>query len=366
MPADYRETLFARRGLYPRRFRRGERQTFERLMLQFGRRLETRLIALCPVDKGDLRDSIGVNVTIADLTIRVRMLFYGRWVRRGNRFIDQAKRVEARWVQGRIRALFPEPTAEERRQRERDQERLRREREREYRRERERRRKLREERAASAFLPTLDDCDNIPAMTTLNVPAQGKPLFARLNLVNLETTPEGRLRAVIAHINQRNRNGYLYLPGSIGQQPTAASVFNHGSFLGTELPVADGEVTEDGDVVTVSAQYDMDDGRSAAAFRWITRHPNADYSIAIVPNGPVDYRREENGDGTLVFHSVRTPEFSPVIMGADSDTYTVETSGLDLSAVNTPEIEPEPIPDATIAQYWANRLARSAMLARLG
>ena len=217
MPADYRETLFTRRGLYPRRFRAGERQTFERLMLQFGRRLETRLIALCPVDKGDLRDSISVNVTIADLTIRVRMLFYGRWVRRGNRFIDQAKRVEARWVQGRIRALFPDQTARNagngsgirsgcavsgngRTARKGNVGAS----------------CARPGGSSSAFLPPLDVCDTIPNMTTPNVPAQGRPLFARLNLVNVETTEEGRLKAVVAHINQRNQNGYLYLPESIG------------------------------------------------------------------------------------------------------------------------------------------------------
>ena len=260
MPADYRETLFTRRGLYPRRFRAGERATFERLMLQFGRRLETRLIALCPVDKGDLRDSISVNVTIVDLTIRVRMLFYGRWVRRGNRFIDQAKRVEARWVQGRIRALFPDQTAEERRQRERDQERLRRERERAYRKERERRRKLREARASSAFLPMVDVCDNMLAMTTPNVPAQGRPLFARLQLTNVQASDEGRLRAVIAHINQRNQNGYLWLPGSIGQQSIMGSRWNHSSFMGgTDEPVSKGSVLEDGDLVSIDVQYDMDD-----------------------------------------------------------------------------------------------------------
>ena len=244
MPADYRETLFTRRGLYPRRFRAGERATFERLMLQFGRRLETRLIALCPVDKGDLRDSISVNVTIADLTIRVRMLFYGRWVRRSNRFIDQAKRVEARWVQGRIRALFPDQTAEERRQRERDQEgyavsgngrtarkgnggascaKLAR---------------IARPRMPVHFYRMLDVCDTIPNMTTPNVPAQGRPLFARLQLTNVQASDEGRLRAVIAHINQRNQNGYLWLPGSIGQQVSRAAGGITVPFMGMDEPVS--------------------------------------------------------------------------------------------------------------------------------
>ena len=352
MPADYRETLFTRRGLYPRRFRAGERQTFERLMLQFGRRLETRLIALCPVDKGDLRDSIGVNVTIADLTIRVRMLFYGRWVRRGNRFIDQAKRVEARWVQGRIRALFPDQTAEERRQRERDQERLRRERERAYRKERERRRKLREareDRAAPnsvAFLPMLDVCGSISAMTTPNVPAQGRPLFARLQLTNVQASDEGRLRAVIAHINQRNQNGYLWLPGSIGNQSIMGSRWNHGSFLSYEEPVSKGSVVEDGELVSIDVQYDMDDPRSAASFRRIRNDPDTEYSLGVYNTGEVEYRENEDGQRTIAFHSVRAAEYSPVIMGADLDTYTIGTNGVNelsqwLSTISDPT-PPEP------------------------
>ena len=82
MPADYRETLFTRRGLYPRRFRRGERATFERLMLRFAEYLQGRLQRWCPVRTGRLRDSIRVNVTLTDLIVRVRMLFYGRYVRR--------------------------------------------------------------------------------------------------------------------------------------------------------------------------------------------------------------------------------------------------------------------------------------------
>ena len=356
MPADYRETLFTRRGIYPRRFRAGERQTFERLMLQFGRRLETRLIAFCPVDKGDLRDSISVNVTIADLTIRVRMLFYGRWVRRGNRFIDQAKRVEARWVQGRIRALFPDQTAEERRQRERDQERLRRERERAYRKERERRRKLREARASSAFLPMVDVCDNMPGMTTPNVPAQGRPLFAQVQLANVQTTPEGKLRAVIAHVNQRNRNGYLYLPGSIGQQHIAVSEWNHSSFLGTALPVAEGMAIEDGDLIMAEVQYDMEDARASAAFGWVQRHPNADFSIGVVPNGPVDFRTEENGDSTLIFHSLLTPEMSPVMIGADADTYIVETNAVTIAAPPEPANAPPEGMDAIMARIMQTHM----------
>ena len=92
-----------------------------------------------------------------------------------------------------------------------------------YRKERERRRKLRETRAASAFLPMVDVCDNMPGMTTPNVPAQGRPLFARLQLTNVQASDEGRLRAVIAHINQRNQNGYLWLPGSIGNQSIMGS-----------------------------------------------------------------------------------------------------------------------------------------------
>ena len=350
MPADYRETLFTRRGLYPRRFRSGERATFEKLMLQFGRRLETRLIALCPVDKGDLRDSISVNVTIVDLTIRVRMLFYGRWVRRGNRFIDQAKRVEARWVQGRIRALFPDQTAEERRQRERDQERLRRERERAYRKERERRRKLREARASSAFLPMVDVCDNMPGMTTPNVPAQGRPLFARLNLVNVETTEEGRLKAVVAHINQRNQNGYLYLPESIGTQPIMGSRWNHSAFLGYEEPVSLGTVIEDGALVSIDVQYDMDDPISARAFRRVRNNPDSEYSVGVVPNGAIDYRDEEDGNRTVIFHSLRVPEYSPVIMGADVDTYTVETNAVAIAAPPEPANAPPEGMDAIMAR----------------
>ena len=299
------------------------------------------------MDKGDLRDSIAVNVTIVDLTIRVRMLFYGRWVRRGNRFIDQAKRVEARWVQGRIRALFPDQTAEERRQRERDQERLRRERERAYRKERERRRKLREARASSAFLPPLDVCDTIPNMTTPNVPAQGRLLFARMALTNVQASDEGRLRAVIAHINQRNQNGYLWLPGSIGQQSIIGSRWNHSSFMGPDEPVSKGSVLEDGEIVSIDVQYDMDDTIAARAFRRVQSDTSAEYSIGVFNRGEVEYRENEDGQRTIAFHAVRAAEYSPVIMGADLDTYTIGTNGVNelsqwLSAISDPT-PPEPV-----------------------
>ena len=87
----------------------------------------------------------------------------------------------------------------------------------------------------------VDVCDNMPGMTTPNVPAQGRPLFARLQLTNVQASDEGRLRAVVAHINQRNENGYLWLPGSIGNQSIMGSRWNHGSFPGSyEEPVSKG------------------------------------------------------------------------------------------------------------------------------
>ena len=346
MPADYRETLFTRRGLYPRRFRRGERQTFERIALTLGRRMQDKLVRYCPVDKGDLRDSINVKVTIVDLSVKVSMLFYGRWVRRGNDFINRAKREEGQWARRQIRAKLPPPTPSDLVEQSREQKRIREETERAYRRDRERRRKLREARASSAFLPMVDFCDNMPGMTTPNVPAQGRPLFARLQLTNVQASDEGRLRAVIAHINQRNQNGYLWLPGSIGQQSIIGSRWNHSSFLGTDEPVSKGSVLEDGELVSIDVQYDMDDGIAARAFRRVQADPSAEYSIGVFNRGEVEYRENEDGQRTIAFHSVRAAEYSPVIMGADLDTYTIGTNGVNelsqwLSAVSDPT-PPEP------------------------
>ena len=320
MPADYRETLFTRRGLYPRRFRAGERATFERLMLRFAEYLQGRLQRWCPVRTGRLRDSIRVNVTLTDLIVRVRMLFYGRYVRRGNNFIERAKREGLRWVRTRLRRLFGDdvtPKTE------------------------------RKPRRNSVIALGIDVCDNMLAMTTPNVPAQGRPLFARLQLTNVQASDEGRLRAVIAHINQRNQNGYLWLPGSIGQQSIMGSRWNHGSFLSYEEPVAKGSVIEDGALVSIDVQYDMDDPRAAASFRRIRNDPDTEYSLGVYNLGEVEYRENEDGQRTIAFHSVRAAEYSPVIMGADLDTYTIGTNGVNelsqwLSAISDPT-SPEPV-----------------------
>ena len=62
--------------------------------------------------------------------------------------------------------------------------------------------------------------------------------------------------------------------------------------------------------------------------------------------GEVEYRENEDGQRTIAFHSVRAAEYSPVIMGADLDTYTIGTNGVNelsqwLSAVSDPT-PPEP------------------------
>ena len=100
--------------------------------------------------------------------------------------------------------------------------------------------------------------------------------------------------------------------------------------------------------VQIDVQYDMDDPRIrphlSAVYATI---PDTEYSLGVYSTrGEVEYRENEDGQRTIAFHSVRAAEYSPVIMGADLDTYTIGTNGVNelsqwLSAVSDPT-PPEP------------------------
>ena len=100
----------------------------------------------------------------------------------------------------------------------------------------------------------------------------------------------------------------------------------------------------------------MDDPISARAFRRVRNNPDSEYSVGVVPNGAIDYRDEEDGNRTVIFHSLRVPEYSPVIMGADVDTYTVETNAVAIAAPPEPVNAPPEGMDAIMARIMQTHM----------
>jgi len=142
--------------------------------------------------------------------------------------------------------------------------------------------------------------------------------------VELKDAEEGKVRAVIATLGVRDKDGDLIEPGAFGTQRVRVSGFNHTSWEGA-LPVGKGTVTESGDRAVADLQFFMDTTGGADAFRTIKGLGELgewSFGFDITEEGSPDEEQRRNGV-VRVLKGLEVHEVSPVLMGAGVGTGTL-------------------------------------------
>ena len=157
-----------------------------------------------------------------------------------------------------------------------------------------------------------------------------------------EMSEEGRIRAVVAKIGTTNMNGLKYLTGVLGaanRQDIIVSEWNHSAtFIGGPPPVGSGEVYEKNGYVYMDAQLFMDTREGKRVYSVLKGlGDRAEYSVSVMYDGQ-EFEVVREGDTYIREISyAQMREVSPVDVGADKFTGT-----LDLSKHKTKEeVEPE-------------------------
>lgn len=181
-------------------------------------------------------------------------------------------------------------------------------------------------------------------MPSLAIPEIGQTLFCAGPVTDRITEPDGTVMAVIAHINTVNHKSLLYLPDSIGDQTAIVSDWNHSAVINGRPPIALGTISEqkNGEVIA-TVKYNLDSPTGLCAYQIAKEYPVLEYSISVVPLARPELKTNDDGDTWVEFSSLRTPEFSPVVSGADPDTRTLEVNRH--WHIPMPEVTAEPAPE---------------------
>jgi len=142
--------------------------------------------------------------------------------------------------------------------------------------------------------------------------------------IEVKDAEEGKVRAVVATLGVRDKDGDLIEPGAFGTQPVRVSAFNHGSWQGA-LPVGKGTVTESGDRAVADLQFFMETSHGQETFRTIKGLGDLgewSFGFDIIQESTPDDEQQQRGI-VRVLEGLKVHEVSPVLLGAGIATETV-------------------------------------------
>lgn len=142
--------------------------------------------------------------------------------------------------------------------------------------------------------------------------------------VELKDADEGKVRAVVATLGVKDKDGDVIEPGAFGTQEVRVSAFNHESWNGA-LPVGKGTVTERGNQAVADLQFFMDTDPGRNTFRTVKNLGELgewSFGFDVTEEGAPDEEQEQNGV-RRVLKGLAVYEVSPVLRGAGVGTRTV-------------------------------------------
>lgn len=139
--------------------------------------------------------------------------------------------------------------------------------------------------------------------------------------VEVKNEERGEVRAVIATLNVKDKEGDLILPGAFGTQDVLVSAYNHATWGGA-LPVGRGRVYEQGNEAIADLKFFMDDEAGRRHFRLIKNVGSAqEFSFGFDVTDKAEPNDAQRQMGIVrVIKRFKVYEVSPVFLGAGVNT----------------------------------------------
>jgi hypothetical protein len=181
--------------------------------------------------------------------------------------------------------------------------------------------------------------------------------------VEVKDETRGEVVAVVATINTVDKDGDVFLPGSIPTSKVKLSGYGHDIIFEGAAPVGAGTISEEGDKAVLRGRFFLTTARGNEAFQTVKElGADGEWSIGMprstIKTAPMTDEWKQRGARRLI---ARAPliECSPVFQGAQFGTGT-------LLAKEAPaeEIAPPPDPAVEAARLEAERKERANVAAR--
>ena len=146
----------------------------------------------------------------------------------------------------------------------------------------------------------------------------------------------GQIQFVVATLDAVDKQGDVFLPGSVGRQDVLISQFQHAIWMGA-VPIGKGVVYEQGGQVLCDAQLNMELSQAREVWSAIAFAP--ELIEASIGFQPTKYGwGERDGQRVCLFEKTHFWEASPVIVGAGVDTGVnhIKAAGAEPVPLSTP------------------------------
>lgn len=143
--------------------------------------------------------------------------------------------------------------------------------------------------------------------------------------VEIKDADEGKVRAVIATLGVKDRDGDVIEEGAFGKQGVIVSPFGHSSWVDSQMPVGRGTITESGSKAIADVDFFLDTQHGRDAFQTVKGLDElGEWSFGFDVKQAREPNEEEQERGVRrVLQDLAAHEVSPVARGAGIDTRTV-------------------------------------------